>query len=90
MVKVCPATLSVPVRCGPALTATANATLPLPFPEPPPVMLSQSVLFENAVQPQPVAVVTTAVPEPPPAAKVCGESAIENVHGAACCVTVSV
>jgi hypothetical protein len=53
-------------------------------------MVSHAELFDVAVHPQPAPVVTPTVPEPPAARNVCDGGAIENVHGAACCVTVNV
>ena len=65
-VKVCPAAVIVPLRCGPLLATTEKLTEPLPLPDEPPVIVIQAALLA-AVQVQPVAV-ETLVPPPPPAA----------------------
>src|SRR5262245_39312157 len=70
-VKVCPATVRVPMRCAPALAAIVKATLPLPLPDAPAVTVSHGALLA-AVQPQPLAALTAiVVPAPPAAAAVC-------------------
>ena len=68
-VKVCPATVIVPMRCGPVLAATVNSTVPLPLPLAPLEMVIQAALL-IAVQAQPVTVVTLTEPDPPLAVKV--------------------
>jgi hypothetical protein len=81
----------VPVRSAPvAFAEAANMTWPLPVPDDPPVIDSHSGWFETAVHAHDPPVVTAMAPEPPAAAMVWLAGAIENVHGAACCVTVSV
>ena len=69
--KVCPATVSVPLRCVvPVLAAALNPTVPLPLPLAPLVTVSHDVALLTAVQAQPVAAVTLVDPVPPPAATV--------------------
>ncbi len=68
--KVCPATVIVPVRGGPVWAATENCTVPLPLPLAPAVMVIQASLLA-AVHAHPVAVVTLTEPDPPPAGTVC-------------------
>jgi hypothetical protein len=82
-VKVCPATVSVPVRAAPVFAATVKATLPLPLPDAAPVMLIQDALLA-ADQPQPpVAVTATAAPAPPAAEMDWLVGLIVMAHGAA-------
>jgi hypothetical protein len=69
MLKVCPATVIVPVRAGPVLAATEKLTVPLPVPVAPAVMVIQASLLV-AVQAQPAAAVTLVEPAPPAAAMV--------------------
>jgi hypothetical protein len=68
-VKVCPATVIVPVRCGPVLAATENCVTPLPVPLAPLEIVIQVTLLV-AVHAQPVTVVTLTEPDPPLAVKV--------------------
>jgi hypothetical protein len=67
-------------------------TVPLPAPDAVPVTISQSALFDVAVQVQPDCVVRVIVPPPPPAVNICDVGAIEYEHvaAAAACVTVNV
>ena len=61
-VKVCPATLNVPVRAVVAVLAVAlNATVPLPLPLAPDVIVNQDVVVE-AVQAHPEAALTPTLP----------------------------
>ena len=64
MVTVWPATVIVPVRCGPLLAATVYPTVLLPFPGVPDVTVIHAALL-LAVQPQPGSAVTVIVPGPP-------------------------
>ena len=67
-VKVCPATVIVPVRgVVMELTPTVNAMVPLPEPLAVPLMVIQGALLV-AVQPHPADVATVKDPEPPAAA----------------------
>jgi hypothetical protein len=68
-VNVCPATVIVPVRCGPVLAATENCVTPLPVPLAPPEIVIHAALLV-AVHAQPVAVVMLTEPGPPLAVKV--------------------
>ncbi len=91
-VKVCPATVTVPVRAVPAaLAATVSATVPLPVPVAPAVTVIQLALLV-AVRAHPVVPVTVTDSEAPDAATLdwlAGE--IENApHAAASWVTVKV
>jgi hypothetical protein len=63
--KVCPATVTVPLRALPELAAMSRFTAPLPGPLPPLVMLIHVALLV-AVQPQAAAVVTLTLVGPPP------------------------
>jgi hypothetical protein len=81
---------NVPVRAAPVWAATENPTEPFPVPAAFPVIVSQSVLFDAAVQPQVAPAVTATLAEPPLALKFWLVGAIPNVQDAACCVTVSV
>jgi len=67
-VKVWPAMVIVPVRCGPVLAATENCVTPLPVPLAPLLIVIQASLLA-AVHAQPVTVVTLIEPGPPLAAK---------------------
>jgi hypothetical protein len=88
-VKVCPATVRVPVRCAPVLAAIVNATLPLPLPDAPVVTVSHGTLLA-AVHAHPLAVVTViAVPPPPAADAVCDDGLIVYAHPCDC-VTLKV
>ena len=76
-VKVCPATVRVPVLDEVVvLAATEKAVEPLPLPLLPEVMVIQPVLLE-AVQEQPVGAVTPTLPIPPlePEVALVGEKA---------------
>jgi hypothetical protein len=76
-VNVCPATVSVPVRCAPVFADALYATVPPPLPLAPLVIVSQGALLD-AVQAQPPAVVTViGEPAPPLAATVAPPGAIE-------------
>jgi hypothetical protein len=78
--KVCPAIVSVPVRCAPVLAAIVKATLPFPPPDAPDVIVSQDALLD-AVQVQPLAALTAiVVPVPPLAAAVCDVGVIVYEH----------
>ena len=67
-VKVVPATVSVPVRAAPGLTATVYDTVPFPVPAAPPVTVIQPA-FATALHPQPwIFAVTPTEPSPPAAA----------------------
>jgi hypothetical protein len=75
--------VSVPLRGpGPGLALAANVTGPDPVPDAPPLIVSQSGLFEDAVQAQPEEVVTPTLPDPPFAATVWLVGMIENVQAA--------
>ena len=88
--NVWPATLTVPVRDEPLFDGAAvKLTEPLPVPEVVPIV-SHSLLLDEAVQAQPGPAVTLIVPEPPLAGTDALVGEIENVHGAASCVTVKV
>ena len=81
----------VPVRSAPvALLDAVNMTCPLPVPEDPLVIDSHSGLLEVAVHAHDAPAVTETAPVPPAAPRVWLAGAIEKVHGAACCVTISV
>jgi hypothetical protein len=67
-VNVWPATVIVPVLCGPAWAATEKDTAPLPEPLAPELIVIQESLLD-AVQTHPVAVVTLTPPVPPEAVK---------------------
>lgn len=67
-VKVWPAIVSVPVRAAPPFAATLKATDPFPLPDVPLVIVSQSELFVDAAQVQPLAAEIVTVPVPPFAA----------------------
>ena len=88
-VKVCPATVRLPVRCAPVLAAIVKATLPLPLPDAPLVTASHGALLV-AAHAHPLAALTAiAVPAPPPAGAVCDVGLM--VYAQACdCVTVNV
>jgi uncharacterized membrane protein len=83
MLKVCPATVMVPVRAGPVLAATEKLTVPLPVPVAPAVMVIQASLLV-AVQAQPAAAVTLVEPAPPAAAMVWLAGLMENVQPDPC------
>jgi hypothetical protein len=68
-VKVWPATVIVPVRCGPVFAATENCVVPAPLPLAPLEIVIQEALLV-AVHAQPVTVVTVTEPDPPLAVKV--------------------
>ena len=76
-VKVCPAAVIVPARCGPALAATEKFTTPLPEPLAPELIVIQESLLA-AVHAHPVVVVTLTLPVPPGAAKLWLVGLIEN------------
>jgi hypothetical protein len=90
-VTVCPATVSVPVRGLVVIfTATLKVTVPLPVPLPaPPVRVIQLTLLD-AVQAQPLVVVTVVVKGPPAAATLCDVDDSVKLHPAPLCVTVTV
>ena len=67
-VKVWPAMVTVPVRCGPVFAATENCVAPAPLPLAPEVTVIQASLLV-AVQAQPVWAVTVTEPPPPLAVK---------------------
>jgi hypothetical protein len=76
-VNVCPAIVSVPVRCAPVFADALYATVPGPLPLPPLVTLSHGALLA-AIHVQPAVVVTvTGEPAPPLAATVAPPGAIE-------------
>ena len=77
--KVWPATVIVPVRCGPVFAATENWTAPLPLPLAPLEMVIHAALLV-AAHAQPVVVVTLMLPVPPEAAKLWLVGLIENVQ----------
>jgi len=87
-VKVCPATVSVPLRSGPELAAMLKFTVPLPLPDAPDVIVRKDELLD-AFHAHPAGVVTDVLLElePAPAARDIG--LIENVQPPAC-VTVNV
>jgi hypothetical protein len=87
-VKVCPATVIVPDRGGPAFAATTSCTMPLPLPPAPEEMLIHPALLV-AVQLHPDGTVTATDVVPPPLATFCEEGEIPYEHPAAC-VTVNV
>jgi hypothetical protein len=87
-VKVCPAMVIVPVRCGPVFAATEKFVVPLPAPLAPAVIVIQVSLLA-AVQAQPVAVATLTDPVPPAAATLCEVGLRVNAQPLAC-VTVNV
>ena len=66
--KVWPAIVIVPVRCGPMLAATEKPTAPLPAPLAPELIVIQLSLLA-AVHEHPETVVTFTLPVPPAAAK---------------------
>jgi hypothetical protein len=68
-VKVWPAMVNVPVRCGPVFAATENCVVPTPLPLAPLEIVIQATLLV-AVHAQPVAAVTLTKLDPPLAAKV--------------------
>ena len=59
--NVCPPTVSVPVRPGPAFAETLKATVPFPAPVAPDVIVSHDGLLLVAVQGHPVAAETAIV-----------------------------
>lgn len=64
----CPPTVIVPLRAAPGLATTENSTVPAPLPLDPDVIVIHSApLVTDAVQAQPVSVVTVMVPSVPPA-----------------------
>lgn len=65
-VNVCPATVAVPLRCGPLLAAALKLTVPLPLPAPLELSVSQGACGEMEVDQAQPAAVATAVPTPPP------------------------
>jgi len=87
-VNVWPATVIVPVRCGPVLAATVNWTVPAPEPLAPAVMVIHESLLA-AVQAHPVAAVTLTDPDPPLAGKLCEAGLMVNAQPLFC-VTVKV
>jgi hypothetical protein len=87
-VKVCPATVIVPVRDALWLALTVNCTVPLPLPLAPPVIVIQATLLV-AAQSQPVTVVTLTEPDPPLAVKNWLVGLMENEQPLVC-VTVKV
>ena len=86
--NVCPATVIVPVRCGPVVAATENCTTPEPEPLAPAVMVIHESLLV-AVHAQPVTVVTFTLPVPPLAPKFC-EAGLRLNEQPLACVTVKV
>jgi hypothetical protein len=82
-VKVFPATVSVPVRCGPVFAATENWVVPLPLPLPAAVIVIHESLLV-AVQAQPVTVVTLIEPDPPLAGALCEVGLMVNAQPLAC------
>ena len=64
-VKVCPAMVMDPLREDPVLGSTVYLTVPLPVPLLP-LLISIHELLLDAVQPQPVPVVTSTFPVSPP------------------------
>jgi hypothetical protein len=62
-VNVCPAIVSVPVRCGPELDPTLNVAVPFPLPDPDCTVMNASWLVAVHVQPAPA--VTLLLPDPP-------------------------
>ena len=82
-VTVCPATVNVPERAGPAAAATLNDTVPVPFPFAPDAIVIHGWLLD-AVHGQPALLVMVATKGPPsaPAATVVGETAY--VHPSDC------
>ncbi len=77
--KVCPATVIVPVRCGPVFAATENCVTPAPLPLAPAVMVIHESLLV-AVHAQPVVVVTLTDPDPPPAGALCEVGLMVNAQ----------
>jgi hypothetical protein len=76
-VNICPAIVSVPIRCAPVFAVALYATVPPPVPLAPLVIVSHGALLV-AVQAQPAVVVTvTGEPAPPLAASVALPGAIE-------------
>jgi hypothetical protein len=88
-VKVCPATVIVPVRALPVFAAAVKATVPLPVPLWPLVNVIHDAL-DVAVHAQPPFAVTDTLPEPPVAGTDCDVGEIEYVHDNAASVTVNV
>ena len=86
--NVWPATVIVPVRCGPVVAVTENCTTPAPEPLAPVVIVIQELLLV-AVQAHPVAVVTLTAPDPPLAPMLCEVGLMLNEQPLAC-VTVKV
>ena len=67
-VKVCPATVKVPVRATPAVAAAVTLTVPLPLPLLPELIVNQAALL-LAVHAQPAPAVTFTLPLPPATTK---------------------
>jgi hypothetical protein len=89
-VTVLPAIVRVPVRGdADAFAPMLKTTAPLPFPLAPDVIDNQEALLV-AVQLQPAEVLTLATLDPALAGELTDVGATENVHGAPCCVTVTV
>jgi hypothetical protein len=89
-VNVCPAIVSVPTRCEAlGFEATLKFTAPFPLPVAPPVTVSHDGSLLAPVHAQPPGAVTVADPVLPVATMEAPVGAMENVHGAAACVTVN-
>src|SRR5262245_54498521 len=81
----------VAVRSAPvAFIEAVNMTCPLPVPEDPLVIDNHSGRVETAVHAHDPPVVTVTAPDALAAPMVWLAGAMENVHDAACCVTISV
>ena len=66
-VKVCPATVIVPVRgVDPLLAATLYLTVPFPMSDPPLVIVIQALLLTAVHEHDFVVVTSIALPPPPP------------------------
>lgn len=88
MVKVCPATVIVPVRAAPVLGATLYDTVPAP-PSPPLVaVIHESLLVADQLHP--AGAVTPKVPLPPVTATAWLPGLMEKLQLTPACVTLTV
>jgi hypothetical protein len=85
IVKICPATVMVPVRDGPTFAATANCTVPFPDPLPPAVMLIHGAVAD-AVHAHPAPPVTLNEPVVAAAGTVVFDGDIAIVQPLACAI----
>ncbi len=87
-VNACPPTVIVPLRAAPSLARTENSTVPAPLPPDPDVIVIHSApLVTDAVQAQPVSVVTVmglSVPPVPVEVNVWPDGEIATVQPLAC------